>query len=272
MLEGTTALVTGAAHGIGKATVETLARQGAQVHALDIATEALDLLATEMASAELDVITHTADVREDEAVAAVVEALAAAGRSFDIVVNNVGHYLHGAAAFVDTDDEAWHEVFELNFWPVLRVCRAVLPSMIAAGTGGSIVNLTTVEAFRGKPEHAVYAAAKAAVSHFSKSLALEVGEYGIRVNNVAPDVTRSQQLPYDRWLDDDDLARVPSWVPVGRLGEPDDIADVILFLCSDLSRFVTGTTVHADGGTAAAGGWYRTARGRGGWTNRPHEP
>jgi NAD(P)-dependent dehydrogenase (short-subunit alcohol dehydrogenase family) len=130
------------------------------------------------------------------------------------------------------------------------------------------VNLTTVEAFRGIPGHPVYAAFKAAVTQFSKSLALQVSGRGVRVNDIAPDVTRSRQLPYDRWLDADDVALIPGWVPLGRLGEPVDVAGVAVFLASDLAGFVTGTTVHCDGGTYAAGGWYRTRHGRG-WTNRP---
>jgi len=113
----------------------------------------------------------------------------------------------------------------------------------------------------------VYAAFKGGVTQFTKSLALELGTHSIRVNAVAPDLTETLQVPYSRWVREEDRPLIPQWVPVGRFGTPDDVAATVLFLASDLSAFVTGTTVHADGGSLAAGGWFRT--GRGGWTNRP---
>jgi 3-oxoacyl-[acyl-carrier protein] reductase len=116
----------------------------------------------------------------------------------------------------------------------------------------------------------VYSAFKAGIAQFTKSLALELGNDGIRVNSIAPDLTQSIQVDYDRWVPADQQHLIPTWVPVGRFGTPDDIAGVALFLASDLSAFVTGTTVHADGGSLAAGGWFRTDRG--GWTNRPLNP
>jgi NAD(P)-dependent dehydrogenase (short-subunit alcohol dehydrogenase family) len=197
--------------------------------------------------------------------------LARHGR-IDVLVNNVGHFLYRAKPFAETTDEEWSALYAINLEHVFRMTRAVLPPMIAGGAGGSIINLSTVEAFRGIPQHPVYAAFKAGVTQFGKSLALQVGPHGIRVNDIAPDVTRSEQLPYERWLSADDVARIPTWVPIGRLGEPSDPAGVAVFLASDLGAFVTGTTIHCDGGTYAAGGWYPTARGDRGWTNRPHDP
>ena len=126
------------------------------------------------------------------------------------------------------------------------------------------------DAFRGIPMQVVYSAFKAGVVQFTKSLALDLGGDGIRVNAIAPDLTQTIQVPYDRWVPEAQEHLIPRWVPVGRFGTPDDIAGVALFLASDLSAFVTGTTVHADGGSLAAGGWYRTERG--GWTNRPLNP
>jgi NAD(P)-dependent dehydrogenase (short-subunit alcohol dehydrogenase family) len=109
------------------------------------------------------------------------------------------------------------------------------------------------------------------VSAFTRSLALQVSEHGIRVNDIAPDVTETPQLPYGAWLDDTEYARADRWVPLGRFGTPADHAGVALFLASDLSGFVTGATIPVDGGTLVAGGWYRTAKDGRTWTNRPFD-
>ena len=199
-----------------------------------------------------------------------VEELAAALGPVDVLVNNVGHYLYRAADFVDTAPDEWNALYRVNLEHVFICCRAFVPGMIERARGGSVINLSTVEAFRGKPQSAVYAAFKGGVTQFTKSLALELGAHGIRVNAIAPDLTQSVQVPYDRWVPEGQQHLIPTWVPLGRFGMPDDIAGVALFLASELSAFVTGTTVHADGGSYAAGGWFRTERG--GWTNRPLAP
>ncbi len=173
---------------------------------------------------------------------------------------------------VDSEEAEWNDLYAINVSHVLRMTKAALRPMIDAGAGGSIINLTTVEAFRGIPQHPVYAAFKAGITQFSRSLAVDVGRHRIRVNDIAPDVTKSLQLPYDRWLTHDDRDRIPSWVPIGRLGEARDAAGAALFLASDLGAFVTGTTIHCDGGTHAAGGWYRNIDDERGWVNRPRDP
>ena len=279
LLTGRRALVTGGGHGIGRGICEAFGAQGASVVVVDIDAEAAAATAAAVGAAGGDAWACAADVREPGDVARLVDTALGHLGGLDVLVNGVGHYLHPVVAFEDSTDAQIDELYATNLGHVLRVTRAALPHLIAAGTtdpggpgrtGPSIINLTTVEAFRGIPGHPVYAAFKAAVTQFSKSLALQVSEHGIRVNDIAPDVTRSQQLPYERWLDEADVERIPGWVPLGRLGEPEDAAGVAVFLASDLSAFVTGTTVHCDGGTYAAGGWYRTQRGRG-WTNRPHD-
>jgi NAD(P)-dependent dehydrogenase (short-subunit alcohol dehydrogenase family) len=136
---------------------------------------------------------------------------------------------------------------------------------------GSIVNVTSVEGLRGYPPDPVYGAYKAAVAHFTRSLAVDVARHGVRVNAIAPDVTQSLQVDYDALVPEELRDRWPVWVPVGRVGQPEDSADVVAFLASPLSRFVTGQVIPTDGGTLAAGGWFRTA-GRGRWTNRPRNP
>jgi NAD(P)-dependent dehydrogenase (short-subunit alcohol dehydrogenase family) len=136
--------------------------------------------------------------------------------------------------------------------------------------GGSIINVSSVEGLRGYPPDPVYGAYKAAVIHFTRCLALDVAGRGVRVNAIAPDVTQTPQVDYENRIPADQWERWPLWVPVGRVGEPADNADVVLFLASDLSRWVTGHVIPTDGGTLAAGGWFRTSPG-GRWTNRPRE-
>ena len=272
LLDGRVAIVTGGAGGIGGAISTLFASHGARVVVADIddarATATVDAIAADGGTAHAVV----EDVRDAEAIDRIVEATMSAFGIPTALVNNVGHYLSPGRPFQETSEEHWHALHEVNLLHVFRMTKAVLQQMIEGGRGGTIVNVSSVEAFRGAPNQAVYGAYKAAVAHFTKCVALDVSEHGIRVNDIAPDVTRSLQLPYERWLTEEDEVRIPQWVPVGRLGEPTDAASVALFLSSDLSAFVTGTTIHVDGGTRAAGGWFRTKHGPRTWTNRPYDP
>ena len=272
LLAAKVAVVTGGAGGIGAGISAAFAGHGAVVLVVDIDRARTDATVERITESGGSASGLEADVRDPGIGPQVIGAALERHGRVDVLVNNVGHFVHPGRAFVDTTENEWHDLFAMNLQHVLRMTHAALPPMIEQGDGGSIINLTTVEAFRGIPRHPVYAAYKAAVTQFGKSLALDVGEHRIRVNDIAPDVTRSLQLPYERWLTDEDQARIPSWVPLGRLGEPEDAAGAAVFLASDLSRFVTGTTIHCDGGTRAAGGWYRTTHDRRGWTNRPLDP
>ena len=169
----------------------------------------------------------------------------------DALVNNVGHWLRHPGNFVDTDPHLWDELYRINLHHVFLVTQAFLPAMIDR-RAGAIVNVSSVEGLRGYPEDPVYAAFKAAVIHFTRSLAVQVGRDGVRVNAIGPDVTESLQVPYSQWLSAEEQMQWPQWVPVGRMGLPEDQARVILFLASDLSAFVTGHTIPTDGGTGAA--------------------
>ena len=151
--------------------------------------------------------------------------------------------------------------------------QAFLPGMLERKRG-SIVNVSSVEGLRGYPPGIVYGAYKAAVVQLTRSLGVQLGNSGVRVNGIAPDVTDSIQVPYDRMVRPEHEHLWPQWVPVGRMGVPRDQARIILFLASDLAAFITGHTIPTDGGTAAAGGWFRSTDNTGGraWTNRPIAP
>ena len=264
-LTGQVAVVTGGGGGIGAATAYALAAAGAHAVVAEIdeqlAKDNVERIRAAGHSAEAVIVdvTQQADV---DRLASTVEAA-------DILVNNVGHHL-GARPFLESDAAHWDALGAINLFHVLACCRAFLPRMIERGTG-SIVNITSVEGLRGYPADPVYGAYKAAVAHFTRCLALDVARHGVRVNAIAPDVTQSLQVDYDAMVPEELRDRWPVWVPVGHRGEPEDSADVVVFLASPLSRFVTGHVIPTDGGTLAAGGWFRTA-GRGRWTNRPRNP
>ncbi|BBA88177.1 SDR family NAD(P)-dependent oxidoreductase [Mycobacterium pseudoshottsii] len=269
LLTDRVAVVTGGAGGIGAATSRLFAQHGAQVVIADIDAE--------LAHRTVDEIGGTAwvvgtDVRDADQVSALAQRVLDRYDRVDILVNNVGHWLRHPGNFVDTDPQLWDELYRVNLHHVLLATHAFLPAMIEQH-GGAIVNVSSVEGLRGYPEDPVYAAFKAAVIHFTRSLAVQVGNHGVRINAIAPDVTESLQVPYSQWLSDAEQTQWPGWVPVGRMGVPEDQARVILFLACELSAFVTGHTIPTDGGTAAAGGWFRSSRRPDReWTNRPIAP
>ncbi|BAV41286.1 SDR family NAD(P)-dependent oxidoreductase [Mycobacterium ulcerans] len=269
LLTDRVAVVTGGAGGIGAATSRLFAQHGAQVVIADIDAELAHRTVDEIGGAAWVVGT---DVRDADQVSALAQRVLDRYGRLDILVNNVGHWLRHPGNFVDTDPQLWDELYRVNLHHVLLATHAFLPAMIEQH-GGAIVNVSSVEGLRGYPEGPVYAAFKAAVIHFTRSLAVQVGNHGVRINAIAPDVTESLQVPYSQWLSDAEQTQWPGWVPVGRMGVPEDQARVILFLACELSAFVTGHTIPTDGGTAAAGGWFRSSRRPDReWTNRPIAP
>jgi len=272
LLTDRVAVVTGGGGGIGAATARLFARHGADVVIADIDAELARLTADQITESGGSAWAVVTDVREADQVAGLARSVLDRYGRVDVLVNNVGHWLRHPGNFVDTDPQLWDELYRINLHHVFLVSQAFLPAMIDQG-GGAIVNVSSVEGIRGYPEDPVYAAFKAAVIHFTRSLAVQLGRDGVRVNAIAPDVTESLQVPYSQWLSGDEQMQWPQWVPVGRMGQPEDQARVILFLASDLSAFVTGHTIPTDGGTGAAGGWFRSSRRSGReWTNRPVAP
>ena len=272
LLANRIAVVTGGGGGIGAATARLFAQHGAHVVIVDIDSELARQTASEIAASGGSAQAVVTDVRDADQVAALARSVLERHGRADVLVNNVGHWLRHPGDFVDTDPRLWDELYRINLHHVLLVTHAFLPTMIDK-RAGAIVNVSSVEGLRGYPEDPVYAAFKAAVIHFTRSLAVQVGRAGVRVNAIGPDVTESLQVPYSQWLSAEEHLQWPQWVPVGRMGLPEDQARVILFLASDLSAFVTGHTIPTDGGTGAAGGWFRSSRRPDrDWTNRPVAP
>ena len=246
LLADRVAVVTGGGGGIGAATARLFARHGAQVVVADIDPELAQRVADEITTSGGSALPAVTDVRDQDQVARLASSVLDRYGRADVLVNNVGHWLRHPGNFADTDPQLWDDLYRINLHHVFLVTRAFLPAMIDRHAG-AIVNVSSVEGLRGYPEDPVYAAFKAAVIHFTRSLAVQVGRDGVRVNGIGPDVTESLQVPYSRWLSAEEQTRWPQWVPVGRMGLPEDQAHVILFLASDLSSFVTGHTIPTDG-------------------------
>lgn len=209
--------------------------------------------------------THVVDVTDSADVDRLAARVLGEHGRIDVLVNNVGDY-RPLVPFERSTPDSWDAMYRINLFHVLAVTRAFIVPMVDRGQG-AIVNVHSVEGLRGYPGDPVYAAMKAAVAHFTTSLAVAVGRKGIRVNAIAPDLTQSSQVDYIGNSGEDD-PRWASWAPVGRLGWPEDQARVALFLASDMSGFVTGQSVPVDGGTKAGGGWfYSPSSGR--FVNRP---
>ena len=267
---GRTAVVTGGAGGIGGAVSRRLAIEGAAVVVNDIDAELLDATMRDIAAAGGRAVAVLGDVRDPDVVDAVLAAGIDLGGGIDVLVNNVGDYRPASRNFLRSTEAQWQDLYELNLLHVLRCCHRIVPSIIERG-GGAVVNVSTVEAFRGIPANSVYAAFKSGVVEFTKSLAVEVAPHGVRVNAIAPDMADTLQTPAASMLRGREVERIANWIPMGRFGDPDDYAAVVAFLASDSARFVTGETIAVDGGTLAASGWYGRADGKG-WTNLPDRP
>lgn len=266
-LDGRLALVTGAAVGIGAGIAEALARKGARTILVDRDADALERQVDVLDDAGHEALGVVVDVREPAAQNVMIEAVASTGSTLDVLVNNVGDH-RPWGPFAETTEEDWTDVYRLNFEHVLRTTRTFLPGMIDRRSG-SIVNVSSVEGLRGVPHCAVYAAHKAAVLNFTAGLSTEVGQFGVRVNAIAPDLTDTPQFPLHTLIQPRYHDQIGRWVPMGRFGTPRDHGEVVAFLASDAARWITGETIRVDGGTMASPGWLRRDEKR--FTNVPRD-
>jgi NAD(P)-dependent dehydrogenase (short-subunit alcohol dehydrogenase family) len=263
------ALVTGAGAGLGQATAVELARNGARVALLDIDPERLEQTAMLVNKADGEVLALPTDMMNTDDVRVSVATAAEHFGRIDILVNNAGGV--SARRFLDQSERSWRRHIDINLVSMLSATSAAAPVMIESGRGGAILNITSIEGLRAAPLYAVYAACKAGMINFTKSLSLELGEHGIRVNALAPDHTATAGMRgiMSGAVDPDDLparppeeqAGVEAYVPLGREGNAEEFAKVAAFLCSDDAAYITGATINVDGGTYAASGWVKATDG-----------
>jgi 2-keto-3-deoxy-L-fuconate dehydrogenase len=232
-------LVTAAAQGIGRATAELFAREGARVIATDIDAGRL----SELQGCE----TRVLDVRSADAIKSIAAELGA----IDVIFNCAG-IVH-AGTILECDDDAWNKSVELNVTPMYRIIRAFLPKMLDAG-GGSIVNMSSIAGFKAVPNRFAYMATKAAIVGLTKSVAVDFVSRGIRCNAICPGTVDTPSLHQRMAATGDYKAAREAFVarqPMGRLGTAEEIALLALYLASDESKFVTGQTHTIDGGWTA---------------------
>ena len=241
-LEGKSALVTGASGGIGGAIAAALHARGAEVVISGTRIEALEALASELGDR---VHVLTADLADIESVANLAsEAEKTADGGIDILINNAGTTKDGL--LLRMKDEDWEQVISVNMGSGFRLARALLRGMMKR-RWGRIVGISSIVGATGNPGQANYAASKAGMVGFSKALATEVANRGITVNVVAPGFIQTAMTDV---LGDDQKDRLLAGIPAGRLGSPEDIAAAVVYLASGEASYVTGTTVHVNGGMA----------------------
>jgi NAD(P)-dependent dehydrogenase (short-subunit alcohol dehydrogenase family) len=248
--EGRVALVTGAGHGIGRATALRLGREGARVAVADVRADAAEETRALLAAEEIESEALRCDVSDEEQVAAAVEAAVNRFRRIDVLHSNAGVLVAGAAGETSLDD--WERTFAVNVRGMFLAARAVLPVMLERGKG-AIVNTASTSGIAAEPAIAAYCASKAAVIQLTRQLAVDYSRQGIRVNCVCPGwIETGFNDPVLVGVGEDELATlVDRMVPLGRQGRPEEIAAVVAFLASDDASLVTGHALVADGGLTA---------------------
>jgi NAD(P)-dependent dehydrogenase (short-subunit alcohol dehydrogenase family) len=274
-LPGKVAAVIGGGAGVGAAVTLALARAGVDVAFCDVKEEAVNATRGEVERLGRQVVTAITDALDVDQLRGFYATCDDTFDHLDILVNVVGGVRK--REFSVTAPDQWSDDIHRNFGWVLHSTSLAIPRIRSSGRGGSIINFTTIEAHRGAAGYAAYAGAKAGLTNFSRALAVELGQEKIRVNLVAPDSTLSQQTKETMAASASAIGlRSPElmtrafsvYVPLGAPPPPDDLGDAVLFLASELSASITGTTLHVDGGTWASSGFLRWPEPRG-WGPTP---
>ena len=271
-LQDQVAIVTGGGAGIGRGIAIALADAGARVVVGDIEPARCDQTVELITAAGGEAIGVPTDVMDTEQVRALVASADERFGRVDVLVNNAGGV--SGRPFLEQSERSWRRHIDINLVSMLAATSAAVPVMIRGGRGGAILNVSSIEGVRAAPSFAVYAACKAGMNSFTRSMAVELADHGIRVNAIAPDHTvtpgnrgqRSGPVDESAWLQPapEVQSAMDRLIPLGREGHIDECGDVAVFLCSPMSSYVTGTILPVDGGTWGSSGWVRGTNGR--WT------
>jgi NAD(P)-dependent dehydrogenase (short-subunit alcohol dehydrogenase family) len=260
------AIVTGGGSGIGRAIALTLASAGADVVVADIVPALCEETVARIRETGRRGLAVPTDVMDTDQIRAMVEKAEQEFGRIDILVNNAGGV--SGRPFLEQSERSWRKHIDLNLVSMLAATSAAAPVMIKGARGGAIINVASIEASRAAPNFAVYAACKAGMLNFTRTLAVELSDHKIRVNAIAPDFTMTPGiLGLDPTRQADPNADSPITpkradairrrIPLGRGGVDMECGNLALFLCSRMSDYITGAVIPIDGGTWASGGWVR---------------
>jgi NAD(P)-dependent dehydrogenase (short-subunit alcohol dehydrogenase family) len=250
MIKGKVAIVTGAGGGVGKAISKRLSSDGCKVIMLGRDRTKLQKAASEIGNKKNTMIV-IADITKEAEVLSAIDQTINSFDKIDILVNNAG-IINDPMPFHEMSEDQWDDLVKTNLFGMFRMTKAVIPVMMKDGAGGSIVNISSVLGIRSIPRVplSVYAVTKAGVIMFTRSIAVEYGQYKIRCNCVAPSTIRSSII--EPYLQDEEAKKLlESTFPLRVIGEPEDISGAVAYLCSEDSKWVTGTIMMVDGGLSA---------------------
>jgi NAD(P)-dependent dehydrogenase (short-subunit alcohol dehydrogenase family) len=270
LLTDQVAVVTGGGGGIGRAIALGCASAGADVVIADIVPERCEETVARVRALGRRGLAVPTDVTHTDQIRALVETASQHFGRIDILVNNAGGV--SAKPFLEQSERSWRRHIDLNLISMLAATAAAAPVIIQGGRGGSIINVASIEASRAAPNYAVYAACKAGMLNFTRTLALELAEQRIRVNAIAPDYTVTPGTrgnhtgpvdptawPAPSTQQEDATARR---IPLGRAGADTECANAAVFLASNMAEYITGVVLPVDGGTWASSGWVRNRAGK----------
>jgi NAD(P)-dependent dehydrogenase (short-subunit alcohol dehydrogenase family) len=266
LLTDQVAVVTGGGGGIGRAIALAFASAGADVVIGDILPERCEETAARIRGMGRRALPVPTDVMSTDQVRALIDKAKAEFGRLDILVNNAGGV--SGRPFIEQSERSWRKHIDLNLVSMLAATSAAVPIMIEGGRGGSIINITSIEGSRAAPTYAVYAACKAGMNNFTRTLAVELSEHKIRVNAIAPDLTdtpgtrgmMSGSADPATWTErpPEQVELLSRRIPLARPGIDSECGDAAVFLASKMSSYVTGVILPVDGGTWASGGWVRS--------------
>lgn len=268
-LEDKIALVTGAGTGIGKSIAEAFGSLGAKLVIGEIDAKKCEALRAQFKKDGVEALVVETDVCKVEQVNALKKKIEDKFGHLDILVNNVGHHLSIFNKLVESKEEDWQRLYDINLRHMFIVSRAMIPLMQKTGKGGSIINLSSIEGFRAYPGNIIYCTFKHAVTGFTRGLALELALDKIRVNLIGPETTESEQVPLKQVIPAQNRAKADLTLPLNRFGRPEDSAWAAVYLASDNAGWVTGQTLIVDGGGLAGNVWQRVPPNNS-WTNMPY--